>query len=79
MIILFGSYAKGLENKNSDIDIYIDSTNIKLKKNLRTIYDDLSFQIRKFNNRDLLIKEIIKNHVIIQGGETFYEKREFFK
>ena len=70
IIILFGSYAKGLENKNSDIDIYIDSTNIKLKENLRTIYDDLSFQIRKFNNRDLLIKEIIKNHVIIQGGET---------
>jgi len=78
MILLFGSYTKELENKNSDIDIYIDSTNIKIKDKLRNIYDDLSVKIGKFNTSNLLIKEIIKNHIIIRGGEEYYEKTKFF-
>ena len=79
MIILFGSYAKFISKDDSDIDIYIDATDNKLKDKLRNIYDELSIQIREFNKEDLLIKEIIKNHVIIQGGEAFYEKCGFFK
>jgi len=78
MIFLFESYAKGTENKNSDIDIYIDSTNQKSKKEIEKIYPNLSIKIGKFNSKDLLIKEIIKNHVIISGGEKYYEKIEFF-
>ena len=78
MIILFGSYAKGLENKNSDIDVYIDSTNPKLKEEIQGIYHNLSVKIGKFNLRDLLIKEIIKNHIIINKGEEYYEKIKFF-
>ena len=79
LIVLFGSYAKGIENKDSDIDIYVDSKNIKIKNELRNIYDKLSIQVRKFDINDLLIKEIMKNHIIIKGGEIFYEKQGFFE
>jgi predicted nucleotidyltransferase len=79
MIILFGSYAKFISKKDSDIDIYINTSDKKIKDELSKINNDLSIQIREFNKEDLLIKEIIKNHVIIQGGEEFYEKFGFFK
>ena len=79
MILLFGSYAKLIPKDDSDIDVYIDTTERKIKEKLRNIYDDLSIQIRDFNKEDLLIKEIIKNHIIIAGGEEYYEKLGFFK
>lgn len=78
LIILFGSYAKGTGKKDSDIDIYLGTTNQKIKEEVQKIYYLLSIKIGKFNPDDLLIKEIIKNHVIIKGGEEFYEKTKFF-
>ncbi|MDP2672494.1 MAG: nucleotidyltransferase domain-containing protein [Nanoarchaeota archaeon] len=79
LILLFGSYAKGNPKKESDIDIYIETTNQKIKENVQNISDLLSVKIGKFNPDDLLIKEIIKNHAIIKGGEEYYEKLKFFK
>ena len=79
MIILFGSYAKSIAKENSDIDLYINSKDIKIKDKLRNIYENLSIQVREFDKEDLLIKEIIKNHIIIRGGEEYYEKLGFFK
>lgn len=79
LIILFGSYAKGIPKKDSDIDIYIETTSQKIKEDVQKIYDLISVKIGKFNPDDLLIKEIIKNHVIIKGGEEYYEKIRFFE
>lgn len=79
MVVLFGSYAKFIPKEDSDIDIYIDAADKKIKEGIQKMYDGFSVQIREFNKEDLLIKEIIRNHVIIQGGESFYEKLEFFK
>ena len=79
MIILFGSYAKFIPKEDSDIDIYVETTDKRIKENIQKINDLLSVKIGNFNKGDLLIKEIIKNHIIIQGGESFYEKLEFFK
>jgi len=79
LILLFGSYAKNTEKKDSDIDIYIETTNQKIKKEIQKIYDLISIKIGKFNPDDLLIKEIIKNHAIIKGGEEYYEKIKFFE
>ncbi len=73
LAILFGSYAKGIAKKNSDIDIYIESTNIKLKKEIEDLNMKLNVKIGKYNKNNLLIKEIKKNHVIIKGVEKFYE------
>lgn len=79
IILLFGSYAKGLEKQDSDIDIYIDTSNQKLKEKIQNIHHSLSIKIGEFNKDDLLIKEIIKNHIILNKGEEYYEKLGFFK
>ena len=79
LILLFGSYAKGNQKKDSDIDVYIDTTSSKIKEDVQRIYDLISVKTGKFNPNDLLIKEIIKNHIIIKGGEEYYEKIRFFE
>jgi predicted nucleotidyltransferase len=79
MIILFGSYAKGIPKKDSDIDIYLETNNNSLKNKMKEINSKLSIKIGKFDTKSLLIKEIIKNHIIIGGLEDFYERVEFFK
>jgi len=79
MIILFGSYAKGIPKQDSDIDIYLETNNNTIKNKVKEINSKLSIKIGKFDNKSLLIKEIIKNHIIIRGLEDFYERVDFFK
>jgi len=79
MIILFGSYAKGNEKSDSDIDIYLETTDNKIKKKLKELNSKLSIKIGEFDASSLLIKEIIKNHVVIRGAEEYYERNNFFK
>jgi len=71
---IFGSYTKGLENKKSDIDIYLDINNLEIKKEYSKLDSKLSIKIGKWNKRNFLIKEIIENHILIKGGEIFYER-----
>jgi len=78
LAILFGSYAKGLAHKDSDIDLYIETTNRRLKEDIQLIDTKLSIKIGEYDSNNLLIKEIEKNHVIIKGVEEFYEKNKFF-
>lgn len=78
LAILFGSYAKGLATKSSDIDIYIETKNINLKKELQLIDSKLSIKIGEYDKESLLIQEIERNHVIIKGVEEYYEKNRFF-
>ena len=79
LCILFGSYAKGIEKKESDIDIYIDTQDEKIKKDIKSINMRLSVKIGKYDKSSLLIKEIEKNHVIIKGVEEYYGKSKFFE
>lgn len=78
LAILFGSYAKHESKKDSDIDIYIETKNKRIKQGLERIDSKLSIKIGAYDRKNLLIKEIEKNHVIIKGVEEFYEKNEFF-
>ncbi len=78
MIILFGSYAKFIPKEESDIDLYLESADKKAKEMISRISERISVKIGEFSKEDLLIQEIIKNHVIIRGGEIFYEKLGFF-
>ena len=78
LIILFGSYAKNLAKKESDIDIYIETNSPELKRKISEINSKLSIKIGKFDTTSLLIKEIIKEHIIIRGVEEYYEKNGFF-
>ena len=79
MIILFGSYAKGNPKKNSDIDIYLETKNNKIKNKIKQLNSKLSIKIGEFDTNSLLIKEIIQNHVIIRGVDEYYERNKFFK
>src|SRR3989344_3414280 len=79
LAILFGSYAKGIAKEDSDIDIYIETSDQKLKKDLSLIDTRLSIKLGKYNKSSQLIKEIEKNHIILKGIETYYEKNKFFE
>lgn len=78
LILIFGSYAKGDESKESDIDIYVETKDEKMKKIIEKINSKFSVKIGMYNKNNLLIKEIEKNHVIIKGVEDFYEKNRVF-
>ncbi len=79
LAILFGSYAKGIAKKGSDIDLYVETDDKKLKNALEKFSTKLSVKIGEFDRDSLLIKEIEKNHVIVKGVERYYDKVEFFK
>lgn len=78
LIILFGSYAKFSAKKESDIDIYIETKKKETKEKVEEINSKIKAKIGEFNLQSNLIKEIIKNHVIVKGVEEFYDKTEFF-
>jgi predicted nucleotidyltransferase len=78
LAILFGSYAKKSSTKDSDIDIYICSTDKDLKKEIELIDSKINVKLGEYDKDNLLIKEIEKNHVIIKGAEEYYEKNRFF-
>jgi len=78
MAIIFGSYAKGMPNESSDIDLYIESENFDLKKEIELIDSRLSVKIGRYDRENLLIKEIKANHIILKGIEQFYEKNRLF-
>ena len=76
--ILFGSYAKFLADKDSDIDIFIESKDRALKREIEQIDSNVRVKLGGYDRSNLLIKEIEKNHVIITGIEEYYEKNKFF-
>lgn len=78
LIIIFGSFAKFNAKKDSDIDIFIETKDRKVKKEVENINSKLGVKIGKFDKNSLLIKEIIKNHVIVKGVEYYYEKNNIF-
>lgn len=79
MIIIFGSYAKSLAKKESDIDVYIETTTKRTKHEIQELNSKLSVKIGSFDLSSLLIKEIIKDHVILKGVEEFYERTNLFE
>ena len=78
LAILFGSYAKELAKKDSDIDIFIETKNKNIKKDIGLVDSALNIKIGMYNKENNLIKEIKKNHVILKGIEEYYEKNQFF-
>jgi predicted nucleotidyltransferase len=73
LAIIFGSYAKNNVDKNSDIDLYIETKSNELKKLMEITDSKLSVKIGKFDINNLLAKEIIKDHIIIKGVDLYYE------
>ena len=74
LAFIFGSYAKGTETKNSDVDIYINCEDLNIKKEYSKMDSKFSIKLGKWDKKNLLIKESIENHILIKGGEIYYEK-----
>ncbi|PIU30137.1 hypothetical protein COT07_02330 [Candidatus Woesearchaeota archaeon CG07_land_8_20_14_0_80_44_23] len=79
LALLFGSYAKGLASDKSDIDIYIEGKDQKIKDELIALDSKLSIKTGKYDRKSPLIREIERNHVIIKGVEEYYERSGFFE
>lgn len=79
LALLFGSYARGTAQKDSDIDVYIETEDRDLRKDLKLLDSKLSVKIGPYDRKSPLIKEIENNHVTLKGIEYFYEKNQFFK
>lgn len=78
LVLLFGSYAKGRATKESDIDVYAETLDTDVKKQLERRHSSLSIKIGTFDPSSPLIREIIKDHIVIRGVEVYFEKIEFF-
>jgi predicted nucleotidyltransferase len=79
LALLYGSYAKGLAAKESDIDIYLETSDPAIKKQLEQKNSLLSIKIGAFDTKSPLIQEIIKDHVVIKGSEVYVDKTGFFE
>jgi len=77
--VIFGSYAKGLERKDSDLDVFIiGACNINnIKKASKTYGVNISVKtyplkvVKKNLRKDVLIKEVLNNHVVFLNVERF--------
>ncbi|MEK6949394.1 MAG: nucleotidyltransferase domain-containing protein [Nanoarchaeota archaeon] len=78
LAILFGSYAKNTAAKDSDIDIYIDTTSTAIKDEVELINSKINVKIGKYDKNSLLIREIEKGHIILKGTEQYYERASLF-
>jgi len=76
ILVVFGSYANFSANEKSDLDVLIMGKHQEVK-DLEELYN-LKINIvkvdkKRLNKEDVMIKEIIKNHIILKGIEGFIE------
>ena len=79
--IIFGSYAKGIQKKDSDLDIFIigdyDEKEVNKVSNLYGINLSVkNYTLKLFNDniqKDTLIKEVLDNHIIFSGTDKFID------
>ena len=79
MIIIFGSYAKFKAKTDSDIDVYVETEDTQAKAEVESIHSKINVKTGKFDLNSELVKEIVKDHVILKGVEDFYEKTKLLE
>jgi len=86
VLLLFGSYVKGYATKASDIDILLlkerfSKNEIKLIEDLIDLVNGRTglkispylMKLDEFKQKKDFAKEIIENHLILDGGELFFK------
>jgi len=80
IVVIFGSYAKGAQKKDSDLDVFVAGTYDRSKVSRVSELYNLQVSVKNYppgafrsalRNKDVLLTEVIKNHVIISGAEEF--------
>jgi uncharacterized protein len=77
--LFFGSYVKGLQKKNSDLDLFVTGKcNIDKIKEISDTYgvkvDIKNYPMNIFKkniNRDIFLKEVLNNHIVFINAEQF--------
>ncbi len=80
--IIFGSYAKRATHKESDLDIFVagDYDKEEVKKVSRNLGIEISikcYPLKTFENnvhKDILLKEVLKHHIVFKNSELFIQK-----
>lgn len=88
IMLIFGSFAKQKETKNSDLDLMviasskevgdkielvINSQTIFLKRKVHALILDETEFLANLSGKELnVVKEALKNHLILTGAEAFY-------
>jgi predicted nucleotidyltransferase len=78
-VIIFGSYAKEIQKEDSDLDLFIvgRSEEKKIRKIGKKYGVDINIKSYPANvfekeiHDDILLKEIVENHIVIKGVESF--------
>ncbi len=85
ILLLFGSYAKKKETKNSDIDLMFIVNDIKIEGNIldsisilplkihQLVFTEKQFIDMKKSHELNVVKEAIKNNIVLYGIEAYYE------
>lgn len=82
MVVAFGSYAKGIQKEDSDLDLFIVGAfdEKKIKETGHRYGLDISIKsypmdiFEKEIRDDILLKEIVENHIIIKDAEGFVRR-----
>ncbi len=82
IVIAFGSYAKGIQKESSDLDLFIvgkyDEKKIKEGgKKYGIAINIKSYPLKIFEKEireDILLKEIVGNHILIKDAEGFVRR-----
>jgi len=82
MVLIFGSYAKGIQKDDSDLDLFIVGKYDKAKiRHIGRKYGiDINIKsypmkiFKKEMHDDVLLKEIAGNHILIKDAEGFVRK-----
>ena len=80
ILVIFGSYAKGNQNKESDLDLFLAGKYDP--KIIRKIGEKYGIEInikqypfplfkKALSGEDHLVQEVIKDHIIISEADTF--------
>lgn len=73
IVVLFGSYAKGAEDKESDLDLFVigKSNSDDLEKDFGKKINMVKSTKEKFDINNPFIKEVLRNHIVLKGVEEF--------
>jgi len=84
IVLVFGSYAKKLEDKNSDLDLCVISDSLNMLKEFEKRFglSTLKIELQEFSTKEFtsmlekrprnLGHEIVKNNIILFGAEGYY-------
>jgi len=78
IVAIFGSYASLSAGKDSDVDVFVETDKRRVKEAVEAVHSRISVKIGELDTSSQLVREIVRNHVILQGVEEFYGKIGFF-